>query len=117
MKTNDGPRSAGHNLTISGERLWDTLMETAQIGATKKGGINRLTLTDLDRQVRDWFRRETGKLGCTVSVDDMGVVYARRLIPARLASGRLAALLPAASALAIVAVGGVLTARAIPGVV
>ena len=78
MKTNDGPRSAGHNLTISGERLWGTLMETAQIGVTKKGGINRLTLTDLDRQVRDWFRRETEKLGCTVSVDDMGVVYARR---------------------------------------
>ena len=78
MKTNDGPRSAGQNLTISAERLWDTLMETAQIGATRKGGINRLTLTDLDRQVRDWFRRETEKLGCTVAVDDMGVVYARR---------------------------------------
>ena len=74
MKANDGRRSAGHNLTISAERLWDTLMETAQIGATPKGGINRLTLTDLDRQVRDWFRCEAEKLGCTVAADDMGVV-------------------------------------------
>jgi N-carbamoyl-L-amino-acid hydrolase len=68
----------GRNLAISGERLWGMLMETAQIGATAKGGINRLTLTDLDRQVRDWFKRETEKLGCIVVVDDMGVVYARR---------------------------------------
>src|SRR4029077_19509832 len=41
------------NLQIDGQRLWDTLMNTAQIGATPKGGICRLTLTDLDRQVRD----------------------------------------------------------------
>ena len=44
------------NLQINPQRLWDTLMETAQIGATAKGGICRLTLTDLDRQVRDWFK-------------------------------------------------------------
>jgi ABC-type nickel/cobalt efflux system permease component RcnA len=56
-------------------------------------------------------------LAATLTALGLGVVYARRLIPARLASGRLATLLPAASALAIVAVGGVLTARAIPGVV
>ena len=31
-------------------------METARIGATPKGGICRLTLTDLDREVRDWFK-------------------------------------------------------------
>jgi Cu/Ag efflux pump CusA len=45
------------------------------------------------------------------------VVYARRLVPAGLAAGRAAAVLPAVSALAIVVVGGVLTARALPGVV
>ena len=48
------------NLQIDAQRLWDTLMETAQIGATPKGGICRLTLTDLDRQVRDWFRALRG---------------------------------------------------------
>jgi N-carbamoyl-L-amino-acid hydrolase len=44
------------NLQINSQRLWDTIMETAQFGATAKGGICRLTLTDLDRKVRDWFK-------------------------------------------------------------
>ncbi len=35
---------------INGERLWDSLMALAEIGATPKGGCCRLTLTDLDRQ-------------------------------------------------------------------
>jgi N-carbamoyl-L-amino-acid hydrolase len=72
------PLSPGHNLAIDGARLWGTLMETAQFGATAKGGINRLTLTDNDRKVRDWFRQQAEALGCEVGVDDMGVVYARR---------------------------------------
>jgi beta-ureidopropionase / N-carbamoyl-L-amino-acid hydrolase len=66
------------NLRIDSERLWGELMETAAIGGTAKGGICRLTLTDLDRQVRDWFKARAEKLGCTVAVDDMGVMYARR---------------------------------------
>jgi len=66
------------NLRIDPERLWGELMETAAIGATAKGGICRLTLTDLDRQVRDWFKARAQALGCTVAVDDMGVMYARR---------------------------------------
>ena len=53
-------------------------METAQIGGTPKGGICRLTLTDLDRQVRDWFRSACEAAGCTVTVDDMGNIFARR---------------------------------------
>ena len=66
------------NLQIDARRLWDSLMETAQIGATPKGGICRLTLTDLDRQVRDWFKAQCEALGCTVTVDDMGNMFARR---------------------------------------
>lgn len=66
------------NLRIDAERLWGDLMETAKIGGTAKGGICRLTLTDLDRQVRDWFRSEAEALGCTVTVDDMGTMFARR---------------------------------------
>jgi beta-ureidopropionase / N-carbamoyl-L-amino-acid hydrolase len=66
------------NLTIDPERLWGDLMETARIGATAKGGICRLTLTDLDRQVRDWFSAQAEALGCTVTVDDMGNMFARR---------------------------------------
>jgi N-carbamoyl-L-amino-acid hydrolase len=66
------------NLKIDPDRLWDDLMETAKIGATAKGGICRLTLSDLDAQVRGWFKSETEALGCTVTVDDMGNMFARR---------------------------------------
>jgi nickel/cobalt transporter (NicO) family protein len=45
------------------------------------------------------------------------VVYARRVLPRLRADGRVATILPAASALAIVIVGCVLTAQAVPGVV
>ena len=48
------------NLKIDGERLWNELMETAAIGGTPKGGICRLTLTDLDGHVRDWFKARGG---------------------------------------------------------
>jgi beta-ureidopropionase / N-carbamoyl-L-amino-acid hydrolase len=66
------------NLTINTERLWGELMETAVIGATPKGGICRLTLTELDRDVRDWFKARVEALGCTVTIDDMGAMFARR---------------------------------------
>jgi beta-ureidopropionase / N-carbamoyl-L-amino-acid hydrolase len=66
------------NLQIDGQRLWDTLMHTAQIGGTPKGGICRLTLTDLDRQVRDWFKAQCEALACTVTVDEVGTMFARR---------------------------------------
>src|ERR1700749_103832 len=66
------------NLAINAERLWGELMETAAFGATAKGGICRLTLTDLDRQMRDWFKARAEKLGCVVTVDSMGAMFARR---------------------------------------
>jgi N-carbamoyl-L-amino-acid hydrolase len=66
------------NLTIDAERLWGDLMETAKIGGTAKGGICRLALTELDREVRDWFKARTQELGCAVTVDDMGAMFARR---------------------------------------
>ena len=47
------------NLRVDGQRLWDSLMEMAQIGATEKGGVCRLALTDLDKQSRDLFTRST----------------------------------------------------------
>jgi N-carbamoyl-L-amino-acid hydrolase len=66
------------NLPINAQRLWDSLMHTAQIGGTPKGGICRLTLTDLDRQVRDWFKAECEALGCTMTIDEVGSMFARR---------------------------------------
>jgi nickel/cobalt exporter len=56
-------------------------------------------------------------LAGTLTALGLAVVYARRLLPRLSFGGRLASVLPAASALVIVGVGCVLTARAVPGVV
>lgn len=66
------------NLAVKGERLWDSLMEMAKIGATPKGGVNRLTLTPLDKQSRDLFQTWCEGAGLSVSVDQMGSTFARR---------------------------------------
>jgi N-carbamoyl-L-amino-acid hydrolase len=66
------------NQRIDGKRLWDSLMGFAQIGATPKGGVRRLTLTDVDKRARDRFRQECEALGLTVRVDAIGNMFARR---------------------------------------
>ncbi|MBV8664787.1 MAG: Zn-dependent hydrolase [Hyphomicrobiales bacterium] len=66
------------NVRVNGQRLWDALMEMAQIGGTPKGGCKRLTLTDLDKQGRELFRSWCEKEGCVVKVDEMGNMFARR---------------------------------------
>lgn len=66
------------NLRIDGGRLWDSLMEMAKIGATPKGGVCRLALTDLDRQGRDLLIAWGKAIGCTATVDRVGNVFLRR---------------------------------------
>ena len=66
------------NQRIDGRRLWDSLMAMAEIGATPKGGVRRLTLTDVDRRGRDRFRAECEAAGLTVRVDAIGNMFARR---------------------------------------
>lgn len=63
---------------INGDRLWGSLMEMAKIGATEKGGCCRLALTDLDKEARDLFVSWCKDAGCTIKVDKMGNVFARR---------------------------------------
>ena len=53
-------------------------MELARIGATPKGGVRRITLTDVDREGRDLFCRWAREAGCAVSVDRIGNIFARR---------------------------------------
>ena len=71
-------QASGDNLRTDGKRLWDSLMEMAQIGRTEKGGVCRLALTDLDRDSRDLFARWCEDAGCTMTVDGMGNMFARR---------------------------------------
>ena len=63
---------------INGQRLWDSLMELAQIGATPKGGVCRLTLTDLDKQGRDLVLKWARDAGMTVTIDKIGNGFMRR---------------------------------------
>ena len=66
------------NLAINPQRLWDSLMDTAKFGATPKGGIKRLTVSDEDKRVRDWFKAQCEALGCAVQVDSVGNMFATR---------------------------------------
>ena len=66
------------NVQVNGPRLWDSLMEMAKHGATEKGGVCRLALTDIDKAARDLFVDWCKDAGCTVSVDKMGNIFARR---------------------------------------
>ena len=66
------------NLRVDGARLWRTLMETAEIGGTPKGGINRQALTDLDAQVRHRLIAWAEEAGCAVTIDRVGNIFARR---------------------------------------
>lgn len=66
------------DLRINEQRLWDTLMEMGDIGGTEKGGCNRLAGTDLDKQARDLFVSWCEACGCSVEVDKIGNIFARR---------------------------------------
>ncbi|MFJ1467766.1 Zn-dependent hydrolase [Massilia orientalis] len=68
-----------NDLRINGTRLWNALMELAQIGATEKGGVKRLALTDLDRQGRDLVVQWAKAEGLGVTVDKIGNVFMRRV--------------------------------------
>ena len=49
---------SGTNRRIDGERLWDSLMRMAEIGATPRGGVRRLALSAEDARGRDTLRVE-----------------------------------------------------------
>ncbi|MGH8779011.1 Zn-dependent hydrolase [Paraburkholderia sp.] len=65
-------------LHIDGPRLWASLMEMAKIGATPRGGVRRLALTDEDRLGRERFAQWCRDAGMRVSVDEVGNLFATR---------------------------------------
>ncbi len=67
-----------NHLRTNGQRLWDSLMELAQIGATPKGGVCRLALSTLDGQGRDLVTRWGREAGMTVTIDKIGNGFMRR---------------------------------------
>lgn len=62
---------------IDRHRLWKSIMSTSVFGMTADvPGMYRLALSDSDKQVREWFRRESEKIGCRVKVDAAGNQFA-----------------------------------------
>ena len=66
------------NMRINGDRLWDSLMEMAKIGPGIAGGNNRQTLTDDDAKGRALFQDWCESAGCSMGLDQMGTMFARR---------------------------------------
>ncbi len=66
------------NLRINGDRLWDSLMDMAKIGPGVAGGNNRQTLTDEDGEGRALFQQWCEAAGCSMGLDQMGNMFARR---------------------------------------
>lgn len=63
---------------VNRDRLWKSLMDMAKIGPGVAGGNRRLALTEEDRQGRDLFCGWARAAGCSVTVDGMGNIFARR---------------------------------------
>ncbi len=59
-------------------RLEATFAEQARIGATARGGLTRLALSDEDRAIRDRVVAWLEAAGCTVRIDRMGNIFGRR---------------------------------------
>jgi beta-ureidopropionase / N-carbamoyl-L-amino-acid hydrolase len=63
---------------IDGERLWQTLEASGEIGKFGANGLCRLALSAEDKQMRDLFVSWAEAAGCTVTVDAIGNIFARR---------------------------------------
>ncbi len=68
----------GENMKVNADRLWDSLMEMAKIGPGVAGGNNRQTLTDEDGAGRHLFKTWCEAAGCSMGLDTMGNMFARR---------------------------------------
>jgi N-carbamoyl-L-amino-acid hydrolase len=63
---------------INGQRLWHSIMSMAEIGPGERGGSRRLALTDEDKQGRDLFIDWCEQANCSITIDDMGNIFALR---------------------------------------
>ena len=79
MGGNESGSNSVSELRTDQQRLWDAHMEMAVFGATPKGGMGRLALTDDDKKARDLFVQWSKEAGCEVRVDVVGNIFARRL--------------------------------------
>jgi N-carbamoyl-L-amino-acid hydrolase len=60
------------------DRFWLTLDRSAEIGKGRENGLARLALSDSDKEMRDTFVRWCEEAGLSVTIDQMGSIFARR---------------------------------------
>ncbi|HDR9285704.1 TPA: Zn-dependent hydrolase [Burkholderia multivorans] len=65
-------------MRVNRQRLWDSLMEMATIGATARGGSCRLALSDDEVRGRRRFIAWCEAAGCEIRIDPIGNLFARR---------------------------------------
>jgi len=65
-------------LRVNGKRLQESLETMAKIGATPGGGVQRLALSDEDKEARDLFVKWLNEIDCEVTIDEMGNIFGRR---------------------------------------
>ena len=65
-------------MRIDRARLEKSIEELGRIGATARGGLTRLALTDEDKQGRDWLVARMQDAGLRVTVDQMGNIFGER---------------------------------------
>ena len=65
-------------LEVNPERLWESLERSAEIGRFRDVGLRRLALSAEDKQMRDLFVDWAKSAGCTVEIDRLGNIFARR---------------------------------------
>ena len=65
-------------LQVDSARLWQTLNEFATLGATARGGVTRLALSDEDRRGRDLLAAWAREAGFSCEVDRLGNMFIRR---------------------------------------
>ncbi|MGQ3301707.1 Zn-dependent hydrolase [Reyranella sp.] len=65
-------------LEVNPERLWESLERSAEIGRFRDVGLRRLALSAEDKQMRDLFVEWAKAAGCTVEIDRLGNIFARR---------------------------------------
>lgn len=66
------------DLRVNGKRLQNSLEEMAEIGATSRGGVQRLALSEEDKRARDLFVRWLEELNLEIIIDDMGNIFGNR---------------------------------------
>ncbi len=66
------------DIRVNGTRLRGTLEEMAKIGATPNGGVQRLTLSNEDKEARDLFVEWLKEMDLDITIDEMGNIFGRR---------------------------------------